>query len=141
MKVKNLIPAVLLALALSATFALADYDFEGEGSGQCGSYYPWVQWLGTLYPVSNPYFNGYWWHGSYGDPDHDGTIIGENGSLHANGCYYFSGDENCTWDCEQDVNLNGYWQGAFCPGSDTASGTWWKHDNTCNGTFGGNLAD
>lgn len=139
MKVKNLIPAVLLALALSATFALADYDFEGEGSGECDTFYPWAQWIARVTTAAEPYVSGKWWHGDYANPNHWGWINHSDASYNGGtGCYVVS---EGTWDCQTETNLDGEWQGGFCPGSDTANGTWWDYDWDCYGTLGGNLAE
>lgn len=136
--------AAVAVMLVSATFALADYYFEGTGTGDClvggGTYYPWANWDGHIHSgqTNNP-FHGYWWHGNRENPDHDGDANCYNNYNVMTGCYGVQ--DYGTWDCNQQMNLHGSFTGGFCPGSDTAGGTWWKYDNSCDGTWAGNNAD
>lgn len=136
MKVKNLIPAVLLALALSATFVLADYHFVGEGWGACGNIYPWGTWDGWLdTDETNHPFEGDWWC-----VNHYGDINGDSYYNAQTGVYSVS---QGNWDCKTDMELDGHWSGYFAPTAspDTAGGSWWEIDYYCQGTWAGHLAE
>lgn len=132
-KKKLILIAAVAVMLVSATFAVGDnIYFSGEGTGTCGELHSWGTWTGHIAPAIEPYFVGTWSAGGS-----TGTIFGA-ATYNETYDYYFV--SNGYWDCDQN-ELDGHWTGYFKVTADTAYGLWWDTDQTCNGSYWGNLVE